>query len=261
MLPSVEELLEIRCFINRSVADSLSNSPDYQQVELLSEPEENSLRVYYESKIVDVSSYFKFDNYIQTAAILLHKRFYLKQSMMKWDAKAVMMACLFLGSKVGNLHLEVEHLSGKVPGATAESILKHEFCVLTEVSFNLAIPDVDSGVEGMLLHLRRHLPGNAEMQEVRAAAQDTLVHAKLSDILITFSCSYVCLAVAIVACKGNEDSIAAFISTMPSEMCQKTLSQCIHQLRLFAKPDQSLLKEADLKQKKCSAFFINDRNK
>ena len=64
------------------------------------------------------------------------------------------LACILLATKVGNLHLNVNELSNKIPGASLQAILDHEFILMSEISFNILVPDLDAALQGYYLLLQ-----------------------------------------------------------------------------------------------------------
>lgn len=164
----------------------------------LSAEEEADLRTFHESKIIDVCTHFKFDLQVLTAAILLHKRFYLKRSMLQGkDPKHIMLACIFLGTKVGNLHLEASFITGKVAGSDPKVVLELEFHVLSNVGFNLDFPPLDAVFRGLFLFFGSLLP-QVQVQRVEEQIFPAVIHRiLLSDLLLAYPVKKVALAVTL----------------------------------------------------------------
>lgn len=150
--PSPKDLHECRILTNRSFLTEISSG--FIDVSL-SAPEENDLRMFFERKILDICKIFKFSTYIQTSAILLHKRFYLKNSVMKHDAKHIMVASIFVAMKVGNIRKECKFLTSKVSGIDEARLLECECILLQDVRFVFQFPDVEATLMGYLMLIRK----------------------------------------------------------------------------------------------------------
>jgi hypothetical protein len=169
-----------------------------QAENLLTAEEEADLRTFHESKIIDVCTHFKFDLQVLTSAILIHKRFYLKRSMLQGkDPKHIMLACIFLGTKVGNLHLEAEFITAKIAGSDTKTVLDFEFHVLSNIGFNLDFPALDSAFEGLFLFFA------SVLQQARVKRLQELIfplvfqRILLSDLLLVYASQKIALAITL----------------------------------------------------------------
>lgn len=78
--PSGEELTETRELVHKKITTEIkTNFPDIQ---LLDSIQENDLRIYYELEMINICSTFEFPNDVLLASVLLHKRYYLKNSLL-----------------------------------------------------------------------------------------------------------------------------------------------------------------------------------
>lgn len=78
--PSGEELTETRELVHKKITTEIkTNFPDIQ---LLDSIQENDLRIYYELEMINICSTFEFPNDVLLASVILHKRYYLKNSLL-----------------------------------------------------------------------------------------------------------------------------------------------------------------------------------
>ena len=73
------------------------------------------------------------------------------------DPKHIMLACIFLGTKVGNLHLEADFITAKVAGSDPLTVLQLEFHILSQIQFELTFPALDRALHGALLYYEEFL--------------------------------------------------------------------------------------------------------
>uniref|UniRef100_A0A0E0KIT0 Cyclin-H1-1 n=1 Tax=Oryza punctata TaxID=4537 RepID=A0A0E0KIT0_ORYPU len=126
-------------------------APDHGSsgVKPLSCEEERLMRVFYEQKIQEVCSAFKFPHKIQATAIIYFKRFYLQWSVMEHHPKHIMLTCIYSSCKVEENHVSAEEL-GKGIQQDHQIILNNEMIVLKSLDFDLIVYAPYRSIEGFV---------------------------------------------------------------------------------------------------------------
>ncbi|CCM00917.1 uncharacterized protein FIBRA_02963 [Fibroporia radiculosa] len=123
------------------------------------------------------------------------KRFYLKNTVMDWHPKNVMLTALFLATKTTNNPISLEAYTSHIPKTAPSDVLDLEFLVAQSLSFDFAIWHAHRALWGIWLDVQS-LP-DAPMDELRAAYDIALKHvraARLTDAELVYTPSQIALA-------------------------------------------------------------------
>ncbi|KAM9962183.1 hypothetical protein ACTFIR_005078 [Dictyostelium discoideum] len=105
---------------------------------ILSPDDELSLIHYYETKTLEIAMALNLPDKVSATAIIYIKRFYLKNSIMQYGAKLVMLSCLFIACKTEDNHLDIDYYSN-ITKASPSDITNLEIIILESLNFNLIV--------------------------------------------------------------------------------------------------------------------------
>uniref|UniRef100_A0A0E0EUQ4 Cyclin-H1-1 n=1 Tax=Oryza meridionalis TaxID=40149 RepID=A0A0E0EUQ4_9ORYZ len=160
-------------------------APDHGSsgVKPLSCEEERLMRVFYEQKIQEVCSAFKFPHKIQATAIIYFKRFYLQWSVMEHHPKHIMLTCIYSSCKVEENHVSAEEL-GKGIQQDHQIILNNEMIVLKSLDFDLIVYAPYRSIEGFV----------DDMEDLRQTAISQVDKMMLTDAPLLYTPGQLALA-------------------------------------------------------------------
>ncbi|XP_010455108.1 PREDICTED: cyclin-H1-1 isoform X2 [Camelina sativa] len=118
--------------------------------------EERFMRAYYEAKVQEVCSAFKFPHKIQATALQYFKRFYLQWSVMQHHPKEIMLTCVYASCKIEENHVSAEEI-GKGINQDHLIILKYEMAVLQSLEFDLIVYAPYRAIEGFVNNMEEFL--------------------------------------------------------------------------------------------------------
>ncbi|EOA21052.1 hypothetical protein CARUB_v10001393mg [Capsella rubella] len=118
--------------------------------------EERFMRAFYEDKVQDVCSAFKFPHKIQATALQYFKRFYLQWSVMQHHPKEIMLTCVYAACKIEENHVSAEEI-GRGINQDHLIILKYEMAVLQSLEFDLIVYAPYRAIEGFVNNMEEFL--------------------------------------------------------------------------------------------------------
>ncbi|TCD66372.1 hypothetical protein EIP91_001421 [Steccherinum ochraceum] len=198
---SPEQLAETRSIMNANAvkairdafeADSAGSS---SEVLFLSADEENLLVKLYASKVSQLCGHFRFPEEVEATAVTYLKRFYLKNTVMDYHPKNVMLTALFIATKTTNHPISLEAYANHIPKTLPSDVLDLEFLVAQSLGFDFAIWHAHRALWGMWLDIQ-NLP-DLRMDELRQAYEIALKHvraSRLTDAELIYTPSQIALA-------------------------------------------------------------------
>ncbi|XP_072966402.1 cyclin-H1-1 [Typha angustifolia] len=163
--------------------DQKDNAERHSIAKPLNCEEEQLMRVFYEQKIQEVCSAFKFPHKIQATAMIYFKRFYLQWSVMEHHPKHIMLTCIYASCKVEENHVSAEEL-GKGIQQDHQMILNNEMIVLQSLDFDLIIYAPYRSVEGFLEDIEESFQTMNDAQEKFKDMRETAI-SEVDKILLT----------------------------------------------------------------------------
>jgi hypothetical protein len=135
LLLTASELYQRRVDCN-AASRSLHPTADYS----LTVQEERLILLYYHQKINDICKYFKFGMSTVLTSHLTFARVHLAKPILdggKHDLKHIMLAAVYLASKVDEEHTELGKFCDKIPGTDRKQIEELEFVLLDWLDFDI----------------------------------------------------------------------------------------------------------------------------
>ncbi|KAJ3366246.1 hypothetical protein GGF32_006695 [Allomyces javanicus] len=147
------------------------------------------------------------DSVWMATSIMFIKRFYLYKSVIEYDPKSVMAACVFLASKVENTKIDVSELMRVVKGLDPARIKELEFTVADVLRFEFAVRHPFEAVFGLYLDLQtvlpvdQHAPLLDQLDKTRDAAMVWATYACTTDAMLVYMPSQVAMACWLLAAR------------------------------------------------------------
>ncbi|KAJ7431825.1 hypothetical protein B0H11DRAFT_2180008 [Mycena galericulata] len=125
--------------------------------------------------------FFRFPEEVEATAVSYLKRFYLKNTVMDWHPKNVMLTALFLATKTTNNPISLEAYTNNIPKTNPSDVLDLEFLVAQSLGFEFAVWHAHRALWGIWLDLQ-NAPG---APPDRAASQSGIYDAALRHVRIS----------------------------------------------------------------------------
>ncbi|XP_078431921.1 cyclin H;1 isoform X2 [Wolffia australiana] len=136
--------------------------------------EERLMRIFYEKKIQEVCSAFKFPHKIQATAIIYFKRFYLHWSVMEHHPKHIMLTCVYASCKIEESHVSAEEL-GKGIEQDHQVILDNEMTVFQGLGFDLIVYAPYRSIEGFVVDMENFFGATDSQLEMFKEMKDSAI--------------------------------------------------------------------------------------
>ncbi|KAH9985435.1 cyclin-like protein [Russula compacta] len=211
---SAEQLRATRTALNRAAVAAIRNtfendSPgSSSDVHFLDAHEEHLLVKLYITKISQLCGHFRFPEEVEATGISYLKRFYLKNTVMDWHPKNVMLTALFLATKTTNHPISLESYTANIPRTSASDVLDLEFLVAQSLAFEFAVWHAHRALWGIWLDIQDlpQAPPHEELQRIHDKAMQYIRTSRLTDVELIYPPSQIALACLSLA----HPEIAAF---------------------------------------------------
>ncbi|KAF5355950.1 hypothetical protein D9756_003896 [Leucocoprinus leucothites] len=198
---SSEGLAQIREKLNEAAVAAIRNTFEVDQpgssanVAFLHANEEVTLVKLYLTKIPQLCAMFRFPEEVEATAISYLKRFYLKNTVMDWHPKNVMLTALFLATKTTNNPISLETYTAHIPKTAPSDVLDLEFLVAQSLNFEFTVWHAHRALWGIWLDLQS-LPDVD--QNLSPSIHDTALNhiraSRLTDAELIYTPSQIALA-------------------------------------------------------------------
>ncbi|EMD41772.1 hypothetical protein CERSUDRAFT_128886 [Gelatoporia subvermispora B] len=198
---SLQQLAHTRAALNTAAVSAIreafeSDEPgSSSNVSFLSADEEHLLVKLYVGKISQLCGHFRFPEEVEATAATYMKRFYLKNTVMDWHPKNVMLTALFLATKTTNHPISLEAYTSHIPKTAPSDVLDLEFLVAQSLGFDFAVWHAHRSLWGLWLDIQS-LP-DAPLDDLRASYDAALKHvraSRLTDAELVYAPSQIALA-------------------------------------------------------------------
>ncbi|KIJ42027.1 hypothetical protein M422DRAFT_171760 [Sphaerobolus stellatus SS14] len=271
---SPEQLAAIRRSLNEAavgvIRDTFENDEpgSSQHIAFLTADEEHALVKHYITKVSQLCGHFRFPDEVEATAITYLKRFYLKNTVMDWHPKNVMLTALFLSLKTTNNAISLEDYTSRIPKTAPADVLDLEFLVAQSLGFEFAVWHAHRALWGMRLDIQT-LP-NVDTSALPEAYESALSHLKASRLadaeliytpsqiaLTCFACAAPDLASAWASAKGQSSvlnsivpDILAMMEKDGVEPALEVVKQVDKRLKICKNPEKVKGSKAWLKRQK-----------
>lgn len=219
---SAEQLTHIRNSLNQAAVAVIRNTFEADEpgsstnVSFLTPDEEHLLVKLYITKVTQLCGFFRFPEEVEATAVSYLKRFYLKNTVMDWHPKNVMLTTLFLATKTTNNPISLETYTTHIPKTEPSDVLDLEFLVAQSLGFEFAVWHAHRALWGIWLDIQNlpDSPANPP-SEVYDAALNYVRASRLTDAELIYTPSQIALAAFSLA--APVISIAWLKNKAPSE--------------------------------------------
>ncbi|KXN89889.1 Cyclin mcs2 [Leucoagaricus sp. SymC.cos] len=138
---------------------------------------------------------FRFPEEVEATAISYLKRFYLKNTVMDWHPKNVMLTALFLATKTTNNPISLETYTSHIPKTVSSDVLDLEFLVAQSLNFEFTVWHAHRALWGIWLDLQSlpDPPSNLS-PSIYDTALNHIRASRLTDAELIYSPSQIALA-------------------------------------------------------------------
>lgn len=197
----MEQLKDVREKLNHAAVDAIRNTFESdeagssQAISFLAASEECSLVKHYITKVTQLCGHFKFSEEVEATAISYLKRFYLKNTVMDWHPKNVMLTALFLSLKTTNNAISLDEFTANIPKTSPADVLDLEFLVAQSLSFEFAVWHAHRALWGLRLDVQG-LPdfSVSELEPIFENAIAFVRASRLTDAEFIYTPSQIALA-------------------------------------------------------------------
>ncbi|EKM60956.1 uncharacterized protein PHACADRAFT_84769 [Phanerochaete carnosa HHB-10118-sp] len=257
---SPEQLAETRSLLNAAavavIRDAFeSDQPgSSSQVSFLSAEEENLLVKLYLGKIPQLCGIFRFPEEVEATAMSYLKRFYLKNTVMDWHPKNVMLTVVFLATKTTNYPIPLDAYASRIPKTTPGDVLDLEFLVAQSLGFDFTIWHAHRALWGLWLDIQTlsDIPLD-DLSKAYDGALTSIRASRFTDAEFIYTPSQIALACLSIASpalasawlrsksgQGSDDAISAMLEPLKAMV----LSQ-------GSLPDVEAVREVDRRLRLC----------
>ncbi|PVF98557.1 cyclin-like protein [Serendipita vermifera] len=198
---SKETLRAQRTQINEIAVGAIKNAFDADEpgssngIEFLNADDEYALVKLYVGKISQLCSHFRFDEEVEATAMTYLKRFYLKNTVMDWHPKNVMLTALFLAAKTTNHPISLDAYTQHIPKTSPNDVLELEFLLAQSLSFEFAVWHAHRAMWGLWLDLQTLPDSQPEsIKDIYNAAIDHVRMSRLTDAEFIYAPAQIALA-------------------------------------------------------------------
>ncbi|KIY63645.1 cyclin-like protein [Cylindrobasidium torrendii FP15055 ss-10] len=179
-------------------------------VSFLTADEEHILVKHYITKITPLCGLFSFPEELAATAVSYMKRFYLKNTVMDWHPKNVMLTTLFLATKTTNNPISIEKYTQRIRGTNPSDVLDIEFLVCQSLGFEFAVWHAHRALWGIWLDFQDLPNMPADWASTRKSQyEEALEHvraSRLSDVELIYSPSQIALAAMSLVFPAESDT-------------------------------------------------------
>ncbi|KAJ7492818.1 cyclin-like protein [Mycena latifolia] len=262
---STHSLGKVRASLNAAAVAVIRNTFEADEpgsssaVSFLTPDEELLLVRLYVSKIAQLCGFFRFPEEVEATAVTYLKRFYLKNTVMDWHPKNVMLTALFLATKTTNNPISLEAYTNNIPKTNPSDVLDLEFLVAQSLGFEFAVWHAHRALWGIWLDLQNvpNAPPNraTSQSEVYDTALRHVRVSRLSDAELIYTPSQIALASLSMASQAlaSEWAESKFPPDSPSlSNLQNTIAVIRSLIEASARPvDVEAVRGVDLRLKLC----------
>lgn len=185
---SQEMLLKQRTHTNETAVTAIKRAYEAEEtgssngIEFINAQEEYALVKLYVDKISALCDHFRWTEEVEATAMTYLKRFYLKNTVMDWHPKNVMLTALFLAAKTTNQPISLDAYTSAIPKTSPSDVLDLEFLVAQSLSFEFAVWPAFRAVWGIWLDLQSLPDTRPEaIKDILNAAREHVRTARLTD--------------------------------------------------------------------------------
>ncbi|XP_023338726.1 cyclin-H-like isoform X2 [Eurytemora carolleeae] len=219
----------------------------------LSQEEEMQVLGYFEAKLAEFCTKFK--------------RFYLKNSIMDYHPKEILVTSVYLATKVEEFNVSITQFVANVQGnqeRATKIILNNELLLLKELNFNLTIHNPFRAVEGLLIDLKTRCSYLENVDSFRPDIDTFLDQVFLTDAVLIYAPAQIALAAIIHAASRQKQNLDSYVTDLlfkgQGTNAIRTIVTCVRQIRILVKEVKEPVKGIKALCEKLEACRNQDNN-
>ncbi|XP_034941959.1 cyclin-H [Chelonus insularis] len=236
-------------------------TPEQKAQFFLSATEERTLLRFHELQLRDFCKKFSPPMPKATIATALHyfKRFYLRNSVMDYHPKEILVTCVYLASKVEEFNVSISQFVSNLKGdreKASDIVLNNELLLMQQLNYHLTVHNPFRPVEGFMIDIKTRCTSLENPERLRPYIDDFLERVFLTDSVLLYAPSQIALAAVLHAASkisANLDNYVTDILFAGTNLVG--IVEAIRKIRSMAKnidvPNKELLKVIDRKLDKC----------
>ncbi|KAF8559219.1 cyclin-like protein [Imleria badia] len=261
---SPERLLVVRSTLNAAAVAAIRSTFEADEagssanVSFLNAQEEQLLVKLYITKIPQLCGHFRFPEEVEATAISYLKRFYLRNTVMDWHPKNVMLTALFLATKTTNNPISLESYTSNIPRTSTSDVLDLEFLVAQSLNFEFAVWHAHRALWGLWLDLQSSsdLTEDQRSRDVYEKALKYVRDSRFTDAELIYAPSQIALAALSLASPLLAQRWLDSKSSGADETSSETLDSAVNAIKDLIMhtghpPDVEAVREVDRRLKLC----------
>lgn len=228
----------------------------------LTTTDERCILLYYHQKINDICKFFRFQLSTVLSSHLIFSRVHMYKPIVddSFDLKHIMLACVYLGSKIDEQHTSVDTFCAKIPGVQRKDIEELEFILLDWLDFDIYFDLPTCPLTAFLLEIF----GKVE-EDIYLAAAQSMVSMFMTDIPHLFNAAAIALASIKQAAikfkvQSKFDDYMLKLDTHTALDCVQQVNNILNFVTLQPTTfDARYLKEIDAKLSDCRKVLLNQQ--
>jgi cyclin H len=243
MFGSEEVLNRARDIANKNYVAKHSRSTS-EKLHYLSRQEEQDVLQYFEVKLAEFCAKFKppMPKSVIGTSFSYFKRFYLKNSIMDYHPKEILVTAIYLASKVEEFNISIGKFVENIPGnreRAARIILNNELLLLKELNFHLTIHNPFRPMEGFLIDLKTRCDTIENIDSLRPEIDSFLDQVYRTDVILIYSPSQIALAAIIHAASRQKQNLDRYVTDLlfagQGHDAIVNIVTCVRQIRVMVK--------------------------
>ncbi|KAL0118988.1 hypothetical protein PUN28_009549 [Cardiocondyla obscurior] len=227
----------------------------------LSHTEERTLLRFYELQLRDFCRRFNPPMPRATVATALHyfKRFYLRNSVMDYHPKEILVTCVYLACKVEEFNVSIFQFVANIKGdreKASDIIINNELLLMQQLNYNLTVHNPFRPVEGLMIDIKTRYTSLENPEKLRQHIDEFLERVFLTDSVLLYAPSQVALAATLHAASRASANLDNYVTDILFSREQLGgIIEAVRKIRSMAKcvepPSRELVKALEKKLDKC----------
>ncbi|XP_012251872.2 cyclin-H [Athalia rosae] len=234
---------------------------DQREEHFLTASEERILHKFYELQLRDFCRRFVPPMPRPTVATALHyfKRFYLRNSVMDYHPKEILVTCVYLGCKVEEFNVSISQFVANIKGdreKASDIILNNELLLMQQLNYNLTVHNPFRPVEGLMIDIKTRCTSLENPEKLRPHIEEFLERVFLTDSILLYAPSQIALAATLHAASRAAANLDNYVTdTLFSRDHLPGIIEAVRKIRSMAKcvepPSREIVRSLEKKLDKC----------
>ncbi|XP_057328838.1 cyclin-H [Microplitis mediator] len=227
----------------------------------LSDTEERMLLRFYELQLRDFCKRFSPPMPRATIATALHyfKRFYLRNSVMDYHPKEILVTCVYLSTKVEEFNVSISQFVANLKGdreKASDIVLNNELLLMQQLNYHLTVHNPFRPVEGLMIDIKTRYSSLENPERLRPHIDDFLEKVFLTDSVLLYAPSQIALAAVLHAASKISANLDNYVTDfLFSREHLAGIIEAVRKIRSMAKsidiPNKEIVKALEKKLEKC----------